>query len=287
MNVQRFSIDEFNRDYSKIFNAQYIDMNAIADVIYVPPSTHIEDPIEINALHTLVVIDEGASVVIRDMQNIMHEKRLYCYVKSQASLQLQCLYTQGVTYDEAHIVCITEANAICEINFLCMNAIKSEYTITCIASGANASMQVRGAYLLKEQESTSFYSSQKQYAQHTTSTLDIRGIVSDKSSALFKGLILIESQAQYAYASQINKNILLGAQACVQSIPAIEVLTNDVQCSHGSAMGQLDVEQIWYMQSRGITEKDATRILLEGFLSDLFSNSAMIMASEQYLSQVR
>ena len=87
--------------------------------------------------------------------------------------------------------------------------------------------------------------------------------------------VRMEKEARGAYASQENKNMLLSSGARALSVPSLEVLTHDVHCFHGSAIGRFDEEQLLYAGSRGIDEKTAQRLLLHAFFADLFSDMGL------------
>ena len=92
----------------------------------------------------------------------------------------------------------------------------------------------------------------------------------------YHGTIRVEQDAAWYVASQNNKNILLiSNDARAVSVPSLEVLTNEVQCFHGSASGRCDDEQLFYLQSRGIDKKQAHRLLLQAFFAGLFVDQTL------------
>jgi Fe-S cluster assembly protein SufD len=96
-----------------------------------------------------------------------------------------------------------------------------------------------------------------------------KGILKDSSTGVFNGKIFVRPQAQKTNAYQSNKNVLLSDLASVNTKPQLEIFADDVKCSHGCTIGQLDEEALFYLQSRGIGEKTATSMLLHGFASDI------------------
>ena len=82
---------------------------------------------------------------------------------------------------------------------------------------------------------------------------------------IFSGMIRVSPEAQYTDAYQTNRNLLLDPSAEANSLPGLEILANDVKCSHGATSGQIDDEQLFYMRSRGITEQLARQLLVFGF----------------------
>jgi Fe-S cluster assembly protein SufD len=96
-----------------------------------------------------------------------------------------------------------------------------------------------------------------------------KGIMSGSSTGVFNGKIFVRQQAQKTNAYQSNKNVLLSADATVNTKPQLEIFADDVKCSHGCTIGRLDEEGMFYLQSRGIPEKAAKALLLQGFAADI------------------
>lgn len=96
-----------------------------------------------------------------------------------------------------------------------------------------------------------------------------KGIMEDKSNAVFNGKIYVQRDAQKTNAFQSNKNILLSADAVVNTKPQLEIFADDVKCSHGCTIGQLDSESMFYMRSRGIDEASAQALLIQAFAKDI------------------
>ena len=131
----------------------------------------------------------------------------------------------------------------------------------------NACAHIAGIYLASGNQHVTIHTEQIHCAAATESTLCINGAVSGSAQVSYEGMIYIAEDAAQTNAALENKNIVLSEQARVKSVPSLEVLTNDVHCTHGSAIGYLDEEQLWYMQSRGLSVQQAKKILLEGFLT--------------------
>ncbi|EPJ23147.1 hypothetical protein CP08DC60_1084B, partial [Chlamydia psittaci 08DC60] len=102
---------------------------------------------------------------------------------------------------------------------------------------------------------------------------------------LFEGGIHITSQGVFSDAYQKHDTLLLSDDACVTTFPRLEILTDDVKASHGAAVGPLDPQQIFYMQSRGMTREEAQKKLVQGFLSIEPGQEAFPKLSEQLQSQ--
>lgn len=104
---------------------------------------------------------------------------------------------------------------------------------------------------------------------HCLSNELYKGVLSDQSSGVFNGKIFVQPQAQKTNAYQSNKNILLSADASVNAKPQLEIYADDVKCSHGCTVGQLDEEGLFYLRSRGIPEDAAKSLLVHAFAIDI------------------
>jgi Fe-S cluster assembly protein SufD len=98
-----------------------------------------------------------------------------------------------------------------------------------------------------------------------------KGIVDDKATAVFNGKIMVQPEAQKTNAYQSNKNILLSDQASINTKPQLEIFADDVKCSHGCTVGQLDETALFYLRARGIPKENAQAMLLQAFASDILA----------------
>ncbi|MCK5815509.1 MAG: SufD family Fe-S cluster assembly protein, partial [Flavobacteriaceae bacterium] len=96
-----------------------------------------------------------------------------------------------------------------------------------------------------------------------------KGIYDDASTGVFNGKVIVDQEAQKTNAFQQNNNILIGDKASINSKPQLEIFADDVKCSHGCTIGQLDESAMFYMQSRGIPKKEAKALLLYAFNNEV------------------
>jgi len=96
-----------------------------------------------------------------------------------------------------------------------------------------------------------------------------KGVMNDKSTGVFNGKIMVRRDAQKTNAFQSNQNVLLTDTASIFTKPELEIYADDVKCSHGCTVGQLDEEATFYLQSRGLSKDDATKLLIQAFASDV------------------
>jgi Fe-S cluster assembly protein SufD len=136
-----------------------------------------------------------------------------------------------------------------------------------VGEGANA--RVTGAYASHGRQHIDFDTTQEHAAPHTTSDLAFRGVLTDRSSAVWKGNIIVDPGAQKTDAFQESRNLLLSKRAHADAIPGLEIQANDVRCTHAAAVAQVDPEQLFYLRSRGLREPEAKRLVIEGFLAAL------------------
>jgi Fe-S cluster assembly protein SufD len=104
---------------------------------------------------------------------------------------------------------------------------------------------------------------------HGTSHQLYKGILDDSSTAVFGGKIYVHEDAQKTDAHQVNKNLLLSEKATVDTKPQLEIFADDVKCTHGTAVGQLDEDALFYLKSRGVGEEKARKILSYGFANEV------------------
>lgn len=104
-------------------------------------------------------------------------------------------------------------------------------------------------------------------ASNTSSYIDFKVVLKDRALSAYTGLIRIENDAKTCEAYQENRNLLLDAGARAETIPELEILNEDVSCSHGATIGPIDPEQVFYLRSRGVDTEEATRMIVSGFIA--------------------
>jgi len=134
--------------------------------------------------------------------------------------------------------------------------------------GEDAGALYRGAFLLNGSQHLEADTLQDHATPGDHSDLLVKGAVGEAAKAVYRGRIWIRKGAQRSNAYQANRNLLLSREAHVHSIPMLDIEANDVRCTHGSASGPVDQTQVFYMQSRGIPEAEARKLIVEGFLLD-------------------
>lgn len=132
--------------------------------------------------------------------------------------------------------------------------------------------ELKGVYLPKNKQLIDFHSNLEHRVANCTTNEVFRGIMSDKSKAVFNGRIHIHPDAQKSLAELSNKNLLLSDDATINTKPELEIYADDVRCAHGATIAKLDEEARFYLQSRGISAAEADVMLSFGFINELLEN---------------
>ncbi|MFQ5537131.1 MAG: Fe-S cluster assembly protein SufD [Gemmatimonadota bacterium] len=138
-----------------------------------------------------------------------------------------------------------------------------------LGPGANSDML--GLYFGDDSQHFDFNTSQDHIAPNTNSDLLYKGALDGASRAVFRGIIRVHPGAQRTDAYQTNRNLLLSEHAVADSLPNLEIQADDVKCSHGATVGQLDPEAKFYLMSRGLSRIQAERLVVLGFLGEVLS----------------
>ncbi len=136
-------------------------------------------------------------------------------------------------------------------------------------AGPGATSRVTGAYFADGSQHLDYDTFQEHIAPSTTSDFAFKGALRDDARAVWRGMIRVEKDAQKTNAYQENRNLLLSKTAHADSIPGLEILANDVRCTHGATLGQVDREQLFYLMARGLTLGEAERLIVRGFFQDV------------------
>lgn len=228
----------FKNLYPKLAAQYGAQKDRETDVLLIPAEVRSEEPIIFDQIFKqkklLIILQAGASVTI-------HEECLLSDVEIHLQSGAQLVY-QTIALDA------------------------SEKNITVVLEGKHARASVTCTYLLNTDQTLTISTRQEHRASASESSVVLRGALTDQASVVHRGTIFVPKNITGVRARQENKTILLSCGSRVDSSPELEVLNQNVQCSHGSAVGQLDREQLLYVCSRGLPEDCAKRLLLESFL---------------------
>ncbi|HEX4922688.1 MAG TPA: Fe-S cluster assembly protein SufD [Bdellovibrionales bacterium] len=138
-------------------------------------------------------------------------------------------------------------------------------------NGANASVTMNGLYLVREGRLLDNHTVVDHAVPHARSSQYYKGILAENSRAVFNGKIIVRRDAQKTDSSQLNRNLLLGPKAEIDTRPQLQIDADDVKCSHGASIGRPNPEEMFYLESRGLSSKQAAHLLCVGFAEDLIS----------------
>lgn len=142
-------------------------------------------------------------------------------------------------------------------------------------AGLGSSVKMGGIYFGDGRQVLDYRTYVTHRGPRTTSDIFLKGAVADRAQAVWTGLMRIENPAAGTSAFETNRNLVLSDRAKVHSVPNLEILTDDLQCGHGSSSGPLDEEQLYYLMSRGLARDRAERLLVRGFFDEILSDLAI------------
>ena len=152
------------------------------------------------------------------------------------------------------------------VDFLQMSA---DLSVVVALQGETAKCKINCAYLTNKNNKLNIDIKVLHKHKNTTSEQHIKGIATDESTVSFKGIIEIPKGSQKCDGRQYHRGLVLSSKAKIEAVPQLEIWADDVVCAHGSAIGPLDANQLFYLQTRGLSEKEAKKMLLNSFLGDL------------------
>jgi Fe-S cluster assembly protein SufD len=256
--------------------------------VYIPPGVEVEQPLHsilwgpgLNLAyfsHILVLVDEGASLTY------VHEtasptetdgQTLHCgivelAVESGANLRFVELQSWGdhvwnFTHERARV----KRDAHLDWIFGALGGHLTKNFSDLDLAGQGATGRMSGFYFADGDQHLDLDTQQNHLAPHTTSDLLYKGALRDKSRSVWQGMIYVAPGAQKTDGYQANRNLVLSRQARSDSIPGLEILADDVRCTHGATVGKIDADQVFYLRSRGIPYQDAERLIVEGFFDPI------------------
>jgi Fe-S cluster assembly protein SufD len=136
-------------------------------------------------------------------------------------------------------------------------------------AGPGATSRVTGAYFADGDQHLDYDTFQEHIAPNTESDFAFKGALRENATAVWRGMIRVEEGAQKTNAYQENRNLLLSDKAHADSIPGLEIMANDVRCTHGATLGKVNREELFYLMARGLSRAEAERLIVRGFFQDV------------------
>jgi Fe-S cluster assembly protein SufD len=255
--------------------------------VYVPSGVALERPILLTAIQaaagtelhrrTLIVVDEGAQAEVweqylsgaDDLDGVFNTV-VELVVGDNARLRYVC----GQSLSERSWIFgaqRAEVGRDGSLDWVALGfgAARGRVRMETRLGGTGAEARVTGAYATHRRQHIDFDTTQEHAAPNTTSDLAFRGVLQGRSTAVWKGNIIVDPGAQKTDAFQESRNLLISKRAHADAIPGLEIQANDVRCTHAAAIAQVDPEQLFYLRSHGLGEEVAKRLVIEGFLAAL------------------
>jgi Fe-S cluster assembly protein SufD len=161
---------------------------------------------------------------------------------------------------------------------------RTETRVVFTAPGGTAVLD--GLYVLDGVQHSDNRTSVDHAQPHCTSRQNYKGVLAGASRGVFQGRVVVRPDAQHTDAQQSNRNLILSESALVDTQPQLEILADDVRCTHGATIGRLDDDARFYLQSRGIAAADAERLLTHGFAHEIIDATTPVELRERIAALV-
>ena len=156
----------------------------------------------------------------------------------------------------------------------------SKTRVEALLQGPGSKAELKALYFGSDNQFFDFHTLQNHEVGQTSSDLLFKGALKDSARSLYAGLIRIEKGAQKSDAYQANRNLLLSKQAKAYSIPMLEILNNEVRCTHGATIAPIDPQHLFYLESRGIPPATAERMIVRGFFGEVLDRIPVAQARD-------
>ncbi|WP_455212005.1 Fe-S cluster assembly protein SufD [Kaarinaea lacus] len=253
-------------------------------VCYIPENVELPEPIELVYLSSddsqayvvsprnLVWLENGASATLIERYAAEHANNYFTNSLGEIVLnngaRLEHYRLQEESQSAYHISTLFvhhEAQSQYKGNTIVLGGkwSRTDYNVNFFGEQAQSSLD--GLYLVKDKQLADIHLNINHAVPHCSSEQDFRGILLGTGRGVFDGLINVAKQAQKSEAHLHNANLMLSRNAEVDTKPQLLIYADDVKCSHGTTVGQLEAEQLFYLRSRGISEMEAKKMLCIGF----------------------
>jgi Fe-S cluster assembly protein SufD len=256
-------------------------------LLYVPRGVAINEPLHclsaiqaggVDLGHTLIVLEEGAEATIMcetasldPTAGGFHCGATEVILGPSSRLRLVSLQNWGHSvWNFAHQKAIVGKDAALQWTIAAIGSRLSKVNQHVELVGRGATSQVNGVLFAEGKQHISYHTLQHHAAPDCRSDFLYKAALQEQSRTVWRGMIKVDPLAVKTDGYQRNDNLLLSANARADSIPGLEIQCDDVRCTHGSTSGKVDEELIFYAQSRGLTRKEATRLIVSGFFQQIF-----------------
>ena len=269
------------------FTALHGAFRAGGTFVYVPRNVHIQIPLQALTYigrdglavfpHTVLVTEEGADLtfidryISPDLDRAFSDAVVEIYAGPASRIRYVALqdWGQGVTHlsvQRAHVGRDAELRSL----GVAFGATLARAEVESLLKGEGGSSEMLGVYFAGGDQHFDHRSIQDHVGSRTASDLLYKGALKGRSRAVYSGTVIIRHGAHKCDAYQTNRNILLSETAKAHSVPNLEILTNDpVRCGHAASVGPVDEDELFYIQTRGISFEEAERLIVTGFFQEV------------------
>lgn len=256
-------------------------------LLYVPKNVAVETPLHsilwgpgsdlAHFSHVIVFVDDGASVTYvhesaspNEVGHALHAGVVEIHVGEDANLRFVELQSWGRhVWNFSHERARVERGGNLDWIFGAVGSRLTKNFSDLDLVGEGATGRMSGFYFTDGTQHLDHDTQQNHLAPRTTSDLLFKGALRGKSRSVWQGMIYVAPGAQKTDGYQANRNLVLDDQARADSIPGLEILADDVRCTHGATVGKLEQEPLFYLKSRGIPQREAERLVVEGFFDPI------------------
>lgn len=257
-------------------------------LLYVPRNVHVEQPLHsviwaagvelAHLYHTLIYLEDGASATFvqesaspdEDGGQTLVSGLVEIFVGKNAQLcfvELQSLGRHVWNFSHERSRVQRDGRIDWIFGAIGSHLTKNFSELDLDGEGANGRMS--GFYFTDGVQHLDHDTQQNHNAPHTTSDLLFKGALKDTSRSVWQGMIYVAPGAQKTDGYQANRNLVLNPKARADSIPGLEILADDVRCTHGATVGKIDPELVFYLQCRGVPRHEAERLIVDGFFDPI------------------
>jgi Fe-S cluster assembly protein SufD len=273
----------YYHDYFSSLNSAKLEDGLL---IHIPKNCAIDKPFYIvnlsqgeqpktSIMRLLIVAETGSKATIIEHEDAplkhtaMVNTVIECFVNDNAHLTHSRLQLdESVTSICSHRV-IQGCHSTYQQHQITLASKLKRNDLTVALQGEYASTDIRGSFYGRHQQTIDNHICMQHIAPNCSSNEVFRGLVDDQANAVFNGRIHIHPNAQKTLAELSNKNLLLSSTATINTKPELEIYADDVRCSHGATVGQINSEALFYLQSRGIPRVEAKRLLSLAFIAEI------------------
>jgi Fe-S cluster assembly protein SufD len=254
-------------------------------LLFVPRGVNVEKPLhmltglaggDVDLTHTLVVLEDGAQATLLsetagDDRAALHCGAIELVVGPSAKLRYVNLQNWGRgTWHFAHQKALVDRDARLQWTIGALGSRLAKVNQHVALVGDHAFAQVNGVMFTEGKQHLSYHTLQHHRAENCKSDLLYKGALQDQSHLVWRGMIKVDVGAQKTDGYQRNDNLMLSEAARADSIPGLEIEADDVRCTHGATAGRVDESQVFYARCRGLTRKEAIRMIVAGFFQQVF-----------------